>query len=159
MEDWFQEIWGWFKDHPTFTGWLVGVSIATLVISAIAVPILVTRMRADYFMPDRDPTRMFANQHPVVRWIGLVLKNVFGLLLFIGGAVMLAAPGQGVLTMFVGLLLMDFPGKRRLELRLVKIKAVHRAIDWIRRKAGRKPLELPDEPEETPPRFPGESPS
>lgn len=151
MGAWFQQIWGWFKAHPAFTGWLVGLSIATLVLSAITVPFLVSRMRADYFMPDRDRTRMFANQHPVVRWIGLILKNLAGLILFIAGAVMVAAPGQGLLTMFVGLLMLDFPGKRRLELRLVKIKAVHRAIDWIRRKAGRSPLLLPGESEETDP--------
>lgn len=145
MVEWFQSLISWFKDHPALTGWLVGLSIVTLIISAITVPFLITRMRADYFLPSRDESRMFANQHPIVRWIGLVLKNLFGIFLFLSGAVMLAAPGQGVLTMFVGLLLIDFPGKRRLELRLIKIGAVHRAIDWIRRKADRPPLVLPGE--------------
>ena len=145
MVDWFQNVITWFKEHPALTGWLVGLSIATLIISAITVPFLITRMRADYFLPHRDESRMFANRHPVVRWTGLVLKNLFGLFLFLSGAVMLAAPGQGVLTMFVGLLLIDFPGKRRMELRLIKIGAVHRAIDWIRRKADRPPLLLPAE--------------
>lgn len=137
-------VFDWFKSHPALTGWIVGASIATLILSAITVPLLVARMRADYFLPERDSEKIFANQHPVIRWASLILKNLFGALLFVAGVIMLATPGQGVITMFVGLLLMDFPGKRKLELRLIRINAVHRAIDWIREKAGREPLRLPE---------------
>jgi hypothetical protein len=54
-------------------------------------------------------------------------------------------PGQGVLTILAGLSLLSFPGKRRLQLRLLRIPAIHRAIDALRRRAGRPPLHL-DEP-------------
>lgn len=134
----------WFKEHAVLTGWLAGASIVTLVASALLVPVLVARMRADYFLPERDSERMFANRHPVIRWTGLILKNLFGALLFLSGLIMLATPGQGLITMFVGMILMDFPGKRRLELRIIRIGAVYRAIDWIRRRAGREPLRLPE---------------
>ena len=50
-----------------------------------------------------------------------------------------------ILFFAVGVLLMDFPGKRQLEIRLIRIPALHRAIDWIRSKAGSEPLELPPE--------------
>jgi hypothetical protein len=55
---------------------------------------------------------------------------------------MLVLPGQGVLTILAGITLLNYPGKRRLELWLVRRPAIHRAIDWIRRRAGRAPLEL-----------------
>ena len=100
-------------------------------------------MSADYFMPDRDPGRALALQHPVLRWTGLILKNLFGLILFIAGIAMLFTPGQGLLTVFIGLMLMDFPGKRRLELWVIRRPAIRKAFDWIRSKAGRKPLQLP----------------
>ena len=58
---------------------------------------------------------------------------------------MLVTPGQGVLTILVGLLFLDFPGKFALERRLVQMKPVLAAIVWVRTKAGRPPLELPEE--------------
>lgn len=134
----------WIKENQTLVGWLGAASLLTLVVSAFLVPFLVSRMRADYFMPDRDPEEVFAHQHPVIRWTGLILKNLAGLVLFLAGFVMLATPGQGFITMFVGLLLMNFPGKRRLELALIRLTVIRRAIDWIREKAGREPLQLPE---------------
>ncbi|MCB1230551.1 MAG: hypothetical protein KDN19_09810 [Verrucomicrobiae bacterium] len=134
----------WIRLHPALTGWLAAASVVTLIGSAILVPLMIARMRADYFMPDRESEKLFANRHPAIRWTGLILKNLFGVILFVAGVVMLATPGQGVLTIFVGLILMDFPAKRRLELRLIRIGAIHRAIDWIRKRSGREPLQLPE---------------
>lgn len=135
----------WITDNKELLGWLFSISLVMLVGAAIAVPIVVSRMSADYFMPDRDPGHSLANQHPALRWTGLILKNLFGLILFIAGIAMLFTPGQGLLTIFIGLLLMDFPGKRRLEIRLIRIPALKGAIDWIRAKAGHEPLQLPPE--------------
>lgn len=135
----------WVREHPALAGWLVGASVVTLIGTMVLVPFLIARMRPDYFLPDRDEDRLFAHRHPVVRWTGIILKNVFGSLLFLFGLVMLATPGQGLITMFVGLLLMDFPGKRELERRLIRMPGIRRAIDWIRQRAGREPLRLPKE--------------
>ena len=56
---------------------------------------------------------------------------------------MLVAPGQGLLTLAAALVLLDFPGKYRLERRLVTQKPVWKSINWLRRRAGREPLERP----------------
>ncbi|MEM1443565.1 MAG: hypothetical protein AAGF67_14565, partial [Verrucomicrobiota bacterium] len=66
-----------------------------------------------------------------------------GGILLIGGILMLITPGQGVLTIMIGLLLMNFPGKRRFEIWLIRLKPLNRAIQWIRKRAGKRPLELP----------------
>ena len=52
-------------------------------------------------------------------------------------------PGQGILTLLVALMLLDFPGKRRLELWLVRRRGLVRGIDWIRERGGRDALRLP----------------
>jgi hypothetical protein len=76
--------------------------------------------------------------------IGVQLfKNLFGAVLVVGGLIMFITPGQGILTLVAGILLLNFPGKRRFEVWLVGRKPVHRAIDWIRRRAGRPPILLP----------------
>lgn len=133
----------WITDNKELLGWIFSISLVTLIVAAIAVPVVISRMSADYFMPDRDLGKALVRQHPILRWSGLILKNLFGFILFIAGIAMLFTPGQGLLTMFIGLMLMDFPGKRRLELWMVRRPAIHKSFDWIRSKAGRKPLLLP----------------
>ena len=74
---------------------------------------------------------------------GLILKNTVGALLLVVGIAMLVLPGQGILTILMGLMLSDVPGKRRLELWLVKRPPVLRALNWMREKGGKEPFELP----------------
>jgi hypothetical protein len=75
----------------------------------------------------------------------IVAKNLLGILLALAGLVMLVVPGQGLLTLVAGLMLVDFPGKYRLERWLATRPPVWRSINWLRRRAGREPLEQPDE--------------
>ena len=75
-----------------------------------------------------------------VLWVGL--KNIFGLGFLILGILMLVLPGQGILTILLGLSLLDFPGKFRLQRRLVSRPSVLSSMNWIRQRAGREPLRL-----------------
>ena len=56
---------------------------------------------------------------------------------------MLALPGQGLLTLLVGLSLLDLPHRRSIELWVLRRGPVLRSLNWVRRKAGKAPLELP----------------
>ncbi len=134
----------WLRQHETLLGWMVALSISTLVLSILITPIIVVRMREDYFLKNRQvPKDSFTGQHPVLRWATLILKNLLGLLLLLAGIAMLALPGQGLLTILMGLLLMNFPGKHYLELRIMGIPSILKTVNWIRAKAERPPLKLP----------------
>ncbi len=133
----------WAEAHKEWLFALGGLSLVTLAISALVLPIVVTRMRSDYFLPHRDETRSLAHQRPVVHGIGLVLKNLLGGILFLAGILMLGLPGQGILTILIGLMLLDFPGKQRLEIWLVRLPAVGKALNWLRKRGNRPPLEIP----------------
>ena len=67
-------------------------------------------------------------------------KNIIGFSLIIGGLLMLVLPGQGLLTIVTGLLLINYPGKYKLEQKLVTIPSIFRALNWIRVKANKPPL-------------------
>ena len=67
-------------------------------------------------------------------------KNIIGVFLIIGGLLMLVLPGQGLLTIVTGLLLINYSGKCKLEQKLVAIPSVFRALNWIRVKANKPPL-------------------
>lgn len=127
-----------------FASLVLALSLGMLIMGAVLAPIVIVRMPADYFVrahpPERPPVRGF------VRLVAHVLKNVLGVVLLLAGIAMLVLPGQGILTMFCGISLLDFPGKRRLEERLLRISAVYRVVQLIRRKAGRAPLQLHDPP-------------
>lgn len=141
--DWFHDFLQWFRDRETLTAWIAGASVLTLIVSAIAVPMVIRRIPADYFL-EGEQTEAMRKRHPVLRVLFLILKNLIGGILLLGGILMLLTPGQGLLTIVIGILLLDFPGKRKFEVWLISRKPLYRAIDWIRRRAGKESLMLPD---------------
>jgi hypothetical protein len=131
----------WVREHDGLLWWLGGISLATFVATLIIIPVLVVKMAPDYFMPGRKSA--MADLHPVARALGLIGKNLLGVVIFFAGVAMLFMPGQGLLTMLLGVALLDFPGKRALELRLIRMPKIHRTMDWIRAKYGHPPLLIP----------------
>lgn len=134
----------WLDANQTVLWALMAGSIATFIGSLIVIPWLLIRMPADYFIHPERPMLRFFTYHPLLRVLGLVLKNLFGGLFVLAGLAMLVLPGQGILTLLIGLSLMNFPGKRYLELRLVRQPAVLHGINWIRNRRQRPPLQLPE---------------
>ncbi len=130
---------------PTnWIGWFAVVSLATFVISAVALPWLLTRLPEDYFDETVPTAHPPWPRHRVLNWVWRLLKNLLGVVLLLAGLVMLVTPGQGILTIMAGLWLLDLPGKRRWERYLIGRPQVLTSINWIRRRAGRPPLLLND---------------
>jgi hypothetical protein len=75
-----------------------------------------------------------------MRLIVLIGKNSLGYLLLLGGILMLFLPGQGILTMVTGLMLIDYPGKFRLERKIVNRPTILKSLNWLRAKAKQPPL-------------------
>src|SRR6056297_1276445 len=119
------------QDREALFAWIGGLSLLTLIVSAIAAPMIIRRMPYDYFLENDTKADELRSRHPVLRVIFLILKNLVGGILLAGGILMLITPGQGLLTMVIGLMLMDFPGKRALEVRLIRVGPLKRAIEWI----------------------------
>ncbi len=140
MNELWQSLVKLFEDDQTIIVWAVAVSLLTFFGSLIAVPIVVIQMKPDFFL-ENSGTRPRLTSLRILRHVA---KNVLGWLLLLSGIAMLVLPGQGLLTMALGIGLVDFPGKRKLQLWLVRLKGVRKSIDWIRKRAEKPPLELPD---------------
>lgn len=138
---WLEEGASWIQSHETFLAWAFAASIAMFVGGLVGVPWLIVRMPHDFFLR-HDKPRPY--RHPAVHAILVIVRNVIGWVLLVAGIAMIVLPGQGLLTILVAIALMDFPGKRRVELALARQRHIHRAIDWIRRKAHRPPMVLPE---------------
>jgi Putative transmembrane protein (PGPGW) len=133
----------------TFQQWipvdvLIGLTVASavgFVGSLIAIPMILVRLPADYF-DTRTPRHWMKDHHPALRLLGLIVKNVVGIVFLLAGFAMLFLPGQGVLTMLIGISLMDFPGKRELEAKMVGQPTLLGVINSMRHKFGKPPLTL-----------------
>lgn len=127
---------------------LIGFTIASiisLVGSVITIPIILVRLPADYF-DTRVPRHWMKEHHPVLRVIGLIIKNIVGTVFLSAGFIMLFTPGQGLLTMLIGISLLDFPGKRTLEARIVAQPSILKAINALRHRFNKPPLILAPDP-------------
>ena len=77
-----------------------------------------------------------------MRILVIVGKNLLGLLHVAIGLLLSVpgVPGQGALTILIGVMLLDLPGVRRLERWLVRRPSVYRTINRIRARFGKPPL-------------------
>lgn len=126
-----------------FVPWLVGVSLISLLVGALLAPVLILRIPPDYFLPDRREPLIRRSRHPALRALILAAKNLIGALLLLAGLAMLFLPGQGLLTLLAGLIVMNYPGKYRFERWLVRRPYVLSAMNWLRVRRGREPLDAP----------------
>ncbi len=131
---------GWMEAHQVEIGVLAAISLAMFIGSLIIVPLIIIRLPPDYFSKER-PRRLFAPTFDSAsRWILILLKNMLGILFLGVGLIMLLTPGQGLITLIVGIMLIDFPGKRRFEHWLIARPSVLKHLNWLRRRAKRPPL-------------------
>lgn len=150
-ERWLREALAWMEANQSLLAWSAVGSVLMFLGSLAVMPILLARMRADYFLRPGVSQDTWFGRHPVARVVARLTRNAVGAVLLVAGLAMMVLPGQGVITLLVALSLLEFPGKRQLELTLVRQPRVEAAINWVRQQAGRPPLLLPprDEDEAT----------
>jgi hypothetical protein len=143
VPDPIRAILDWAAAHEALLWWMAGLSLAALIAAVVAVPLIVVRIPRGYFrQPRRIRVPLAERRHPLLRVLLLLAKNALAAAFVAAGVAMLVLPGQGILTLLVGVMLADFPGKYRIERWLVSRPPVLRGVNWLRRRAGRPPLEL-----------------
>ena len=141
MIQWLSELWASVTWGQILLG--VGLFVGSLTLSFAAIAVVMVKVPKNYFSSHykRDflPGSSF-----IVRWGAVIAKNIFGVFLILLGILLSlpGVPGQGILTILLGLIMLDIPGKRPLEARIIKRPAVLSAINNLRAKYGKEPLEL-----------------
>ena len=126
--------------YSSSLAWFLFVlSVATFAGSLIAIPWILVRLPPHYF-DERHPRLWLNDRHPVLRGLGLSVKNLLGVLFVLAGIAMLVLPGQGLLTMLIGLSFLDFPGKRDLERKIISVPMVLQTIHRLRERFGESSL-------------------
>jgi hypothetical protein len=132
----------WLSNHLELLTLIGLISALIFTISLLSLPWLVAQIPEDYFASEDRAETTWKTHHPVVRLFILIIKNLLGYILLLGGILMLFMPGQGILTIVAGLLLMDYPGKFSLEKRIAGSPAIFKGLNWLRNKAGKPPLKF-----------------
>ena len=109
------------------------LSSLTFFLSLLIIPFIVGILDKDYFLHIHEHTKKEA-EHPVIFILLRILRYSLGSILLVAGVIMIFLPGQGILTMILGISLLDFPGKRALVDRLLSYQSVQNGLNWIRRK-------------------------
>jgi hypothetical protein len=132
-----------FYSSFTLRGVLIGVGIflVTFAASLAVVSVILVKIPSDYFSDARTNT-FLRDRSPVVRVLAVTGKNLAGLLLVAVGIVLSlpGVPGQGVLTILLGIMLLDFPGRRSMERWIVGQPKVSNAINKLRHRFGKPAL-------------------
>jgi hypothetical protein len=136
----------WLSDKWSSLTWssllfAAGLFLVSMTVSLVIVVVMAVKIPANYFSSHYHAD-FLPDSSWLTRWSATILKNIAGLILVIAGIVMLIGPGQGILTILVGLILMDIPGKRPLEARIVKRPTVLAAVNKLRAKYDKPPLIL-----------------
>lgn len=131
------------EQHSQLILLIASASLIMLVLCIATLPFLVAAIPDDYFSEKKRPKNPANLPWPVVITVRLI-KNIVGLVLVLAGIAMLVFPGQGVLTLLMGLILLDYPGKFQLERKVISYPAVLATINWMRRKRGKQEFRLQD---------------
>nr|ALS89495.1 putative transmembrane protein (PGPGW) [uncultured bacterium] len=107
------------------------------------VSLILVKLPADHFSKHRK-TKFWAGPRPALHAAKVIGKNIGGVLLVALGIVLSlpGVPGQGLLTVLLGIMLLDFPGRHRLEQKLLSKPSIVNTINKLRGRFGKKPLEL-----------------
>ena len=119
------------------------IFLVSFTVSLAIVSFILVKIPPNYFQ-ESHPRDLWANRNPALRALGVLGKNILGILLVALGIVLSipGVPGQGLLTILLGIMLLDFPGKRRIEYKLISRPNVLKTINGLRHRFGKSPLVL-----------------
>ena len=134
-----------FVSGITWSSVLIGASIfvGSFLINLAIVSIILVKLPADHFSKSRK-TKFWSGPRPAIHAAKVIGKNFAGLLLVALGVVLSlpGVPGQGLLTILLGVMLLDFPGRDRLEQKLLSKPSIVNTINSLRGRFGKPPLQL-----------------
>lgn len=129
----------------TWGSLLIGalIFVASFLINLGIVSLILVKLPADHFKKNRKTT-FWSGPRPWLNLAKVIGKNIAGVLL-VGLGIVLSlpgVPGQGLLTILLGIMLLDFPGRDRLEQKLLSKPSIVNTINRLRERFGKPQLEL-----------------
>jgi len=133
----------WLASYSSILIGIGGLSILILIFSIIGMGWFISKIPEDYFIHEKRQADNWDKYSSETRVVIIIVKNVVGIVMLVSGLLLLILPGQGLLTMIIGMLLIDYPGKFKLEQKIISIPSVFRGLNWFRAKSKKSYLQHP----------------
>ena len=133
-------IYEFFLAYKIYLVWVGTLSLIIFVFSLLSIKWLVALIPSNYFINQNNSK--FKSNYPMLWLISVIIKNLIGYTLIIGGMLMLVLPGQGLFTILIGLMLSNYPGKFYIEKKFIAIPNILKTINWLRKKSNKPPLKI-----------------
>lgn len=139
MLDWIKHFLSSLTIGEVLAG--IGIFLLSIGVSFAVMAIVVIKIPENYFSTHYQQD--FLPGSPwIVRWGAVIAKNVLGVFLILLGIVLSlpGVPGQGFLTILLGIIMLDIPGKRPIEARIVARPAILKSLNSLRERFNKPPL-------------------
>ena len=141
MGEWLTNFWQSLTLNQVLLG--LGIFVVSLAFSFASIVIVLVKIPANYFSTHYKQD-FLPDSSWIVRWGAVIAKNLFGVFLILLGILLSlpGVPGQGILTILLGIIMLDIPGKRPLEAKIIQRPAVLSAANKLRLRWDKPPLIL-----------------
>ena len=140
MENFIESITEFASNYKTYILWLATISLFVFIFSLVSIKWLVALIPTDYFVK-KDISKS-KKSYSLLWLMSIIVKNIIGYTLILGGILMLVLPGQGLFTILMGLILSNYPGKYTIEKRIISIPSILKTINWLRKKSNKPRLKI-----------------
>ena len=123
MGEWLTNFWQSLTLNQVLLG--LGIFVVSLAFSFASIVIVLVKIPANYFSTHYKQD-FLPDSSWIVRWGAVIAKNLFGVFLILLGIVLSlpGVPGQGILTILLGIIMLDIPGKRPLEAKIIPWRSI-----------------------------------
>jgi hypothetical protein len=140
LENFIESITEFVTNYKTYILWLATISLFVFIFSLVSIKWLVALIPTDYFV--KKNISKSKKSYSLLWLMSIIVKNIIGYTLILGGILMLVLPGQGLFTILMGLILSNYPGKYTIEKRIISIPSILKTINWLRKKSNKPRLEI-----------------
>ncbi len=140
MENFIESITEFVSNYKTYILWLATISLFVFIFSLVSIKWLVALIPTDYFV--KKNISESKKSYSLLWLMSIIVKNIIGYTLILGGILMLVLPGQGLFTILMGLILSNYPGKYTIEKRIISIPSILKTINWLRKKSNKPRLRI-----------------
>ena len=140
MENFIESITEFVTNYKTYILWLATISLFVFIFSLVSIKWLVALIPTDYFV--KKNISKSKKSYSLLWLMSIIVKNIIGYTLILGGILMLVLPGQGLFTILMGLILSNYPGKYTIEKRIISIPRILKTINWLRKKSNKPRLKI-----------------
>ena len=140
MENFIESITEFVSNYKTYILWLATISLFVFIFSLVSIKWLVALIPTDYFV--KKNISKSKKSYSLLWLISIIVKNIIGYTLILGGILMLVLPGQGLFTILMGLILSNYPGKYTIEKKFISNPSILKTVNWLRKKSNKPRLKI-----------------